>query len=191
MRKLLYLLLLLCALSAAACGCGAQPQLTKTVKSEEGDIVFSVPEDWEADSTHMDILVLSITDNISAYAQVYYLAYDDEYKTLEDFLNECLIRYIDDFTGEIQTLEIDGMIAKKFEYIYDDFTENFEEARFHGFEYFIDAPEGVIYIDIYHTLVNPESETDEVSTPLQRKLLESIVQSMRIEKTDTIENRET
>lgn len=194
MRKLLCVFLLY-ALSTFFCGCGAQaldePVLAKTLKSQQGDIVISVPDNWVEDSVYMDIMVLKISDNISAYAQVYYLAYDEQYLTLDDFLDERLIIYSDDFTGEVQTLEIGGMAAKKFEYIYEDFTENFEEAKFHGFEYLIDAPKGVVYIDIYNTLINPKSETDEVSTPQQRRLLESIAESVRIGKTESETGGET
>lgn len=193
MRKFVCFIVLLCALFPA-CGCGVQATdetiLTKTVQSHKGDIVISVPDNWEADTEYMDILVLRITDNVSAYAQIYYLAFDEEYQTLDDFLNECLERYSEDYTGEVQALEIDGMSAKKFEYIYEDFTENFEEAKFHGFEYFIDAPKGVIYIDIYNTLVNPVSDMQEVSTPQQRKLLELIAESLRIDKADTVSQTE-
>lgn len=184
MRKLIFLML--CIVFAAAFGCGAQDELilSKTVKSLEGGLTFFVPDNWESEPTDTDIMVLKLTDNISAYAQIYYLAYDEEYLTLDDFIEECCLRYSDDFIGEVQSLNISGMSAKKFEYVYEDFTEYFEEAKFHGFEYFIDAPEGVIYVDIYHSLINPASETQQVSTKKQRELLENIVEGMIIEKED-------
>lgn len=184
MRKCMLLAAAILALAAVACGCGPQTseaELSKTVYSEFGELAFLVPDNWEADySRNTDVLVLTISDNISAYAQVYYLGFDEDYATLDDFLDERLELYGDDILGDTETIEIDGMAAKKFEYIYKDYNENFEEALFHGFEYLIQAPEGVVYIDIYHTLVNPASDTQDVSSKQARHLLERVAQSMHI-----------
>lgn len=183
MRKIMLIAAALCL--AVICGCGQQtenePALSKTVYAEHGEVSFLIPEDWEADYTrNTDVLILTITDNLSAYAQVYYLGFDEEYTALDDFLYERLDLYGDDVLSDVETIDIDGMSAKKFEYTYKDYNENFEEALFHGFEYLIEAPEGVVYIDIYHTLVNPESDTQDVSTQQARRLLERIAQSIRI-----------
>lgn len=184
-KKLLHIALV-AALSVALCACGGGEtpiDLPKTIFAVEGKLAFRVPENWSADySDNEDALVLTMTDGVSAYAQVYYYGCDGNYTTLDDFLEEYQEFYGDSMQEEAVALTVGGQNAKKFEYIYEDYNENFQEARFRGFIYLVEAPAGVVCVDIYHLVVEPF--TDEVCTKEQRTLLEQIAQSLQFTDAD-------
>ena len=203
MRKRILIIAVITILVLISCACGRADDiieeeipLSKTVATEDGGITLNVPENWEADdSRNNDTLVLTLTDNVSAYAQVYCYALDEDFDSIEAFLLEYVDYYGDDILSEVETLEVGGMPARRFEYLYEDYNENFYEARFRGFVYLIETPDGVISIDAYYSIIEPFSETDEVSTELERALLVRIIESIRIIETpddvDIIDNENT
>ena len=188
MSKRILIITVITILALISCACGGAEDiieenipLSKTVSTADGNITLNVPENWEADdSRNTDTMVLTLTDNVSAYAQVYCYALDEDYDTIEAFLQEYLEFYGDDILSEVEALEIGGMPARKFEYLYEDYNEYFYEARFRGFVYLIETPDGVIGIDVYHSIIEPFSETDEVSTQSERDLLMRIIESLKV-----------
>lgn len=185
MRRRLLSIAMIAVWIVALCGCENPKEtdvpLGKTVLAVDGTVAFRVPDNWEADfSRNTDAFVLTITDNVSAYAHVYYYACDEDYATLDDFLTEFLYQFGDDIVGGVTDIEINGMRAKKFEYFYDDYNEHFEEARFCGFLYLIDAPDGVINVDVYYTQIEPFPDETMRCTPDEKRLLQSIAESLTI-----------
>ncbi len=183
MRKTVFLFILALAFIPAVFGCTTKEAVTplsQTVSAAENSFTFLVPENWQAkEAEDSDGLVLTMTDNISAYAHVYYYRFDEDYAELDDFLSVYQNRFFDDMIGEVETIDINEKNAVRFEYLNDDINEYFESAGFRGYIYLIEAPLGIICIDIYHTAVDP-SKADEVSTEQQRLLLQEIAQSIII-----------
>ncbi|MDD5018235.1 MAG: hypothetical protein PHO15_09075 [Eubacteriales bacterium] len=167
----------------ALCGCGTnftQPELSKEIDTTDGGFVFYVPEGWSVfDEWYVEDCILSITKDYEIYADIYFYS-DEVYDFTEVFcLNNAVNYYDDNMIGDIETLDLDGMTAYKFQYSKIDIGADGLEYNYHGFVYMIDAPSGVIEANIYYSQTKLEKTYCTPSAD-GLNLLQRIIESIEV-----------
>ena len=163
----------------AACG-PAKVELNKTLDTSDGIFTFSVPDSWDYYSgLQEEGLVIQMTNGEGVFGKVFFYdstVYDYPYDIcLEDITNY----YGGSIIGDVEDGQVGGMDASRFEYNMVDLDENGDEADFHGYEYVIDTPYGVMNVDIFYS---QDKQLGKIFKPsdAQLELLRSVVQSIQV-----------
>ena len=177
MKKKWLMVLAVVALTAALTACGPV-ELSSSLDTTDGNFTFSVPEGWsEYDGLAEDDLVLHMTDGGVAFAKVYYISYDLYDYSYEKSIKDVTAYYSGSIIGEADELTISEMDASKFEYDMVDLSEEETEVDYHGFEYVINAPKGVLNVDIYYAqdkTIGKIIEPSESELELLQRIVESV-----------------
>lgn len=181
MKKSLILLAAAAMLAAGLAACGpAQVELSDTLETSDGNFAFSVPPGWDYyDGQPEETLVLHMTNGEGIFAMVYF--YDN---TVYDYpadvcLEDVSAYYKDNIIGEVEDGQVSDMEASRFEYNMVDLDEEGNEADYHGYEYVIDTPYGVMNVDIFYSQDKTLGKIFQPSDA-QLALLRDIVQSLEV-----------
>jgi hypothetical protein len=182
-RKLVVTFLVL-VVTAALCACGsvADAPLDNPVSAELTDgstISFSTPKGWANDDlyTNWQGCILALKNDDGLFMDVYnYGEQDTSYAAFVDSRTEY---YGESVIGDVETLELGDFEVTKLNYSTVDSTVLQSEGFFYGFEYIIDAPDGVVNVDVYRSYDYPDTKQKPSDDELV--LLQRIAESMTIE----------
>ncbi len=156
-------MLLLCS-----CSSTETEALPQTIKSADGRISVSVPENWsEYDTELKDDMVLAATDGSDAYAQIFwYPNVQGKSLTSKDYAEEAQKYYGDDVSGSAAKVELkSGDNGYYFAYLKLHLNTDREEytfRTFQGYEYFIDFTGGVVEVDIFYQYTDTAPGNDKL-----------------------------
>ncbi len=157
-------------------------ELSKDEQMLDGEFTISMPDNWMKEFSHTDEemleqdMILSMTDNDRTFMQVYF--YDNEYYDypLNLAMQDNLDYYGENIIGEYQETTVDDMDSFTFEYSMIELSIDNIKLNYHGYEYLINTPRGVIDIDIFISQEIFESKIIK-PTEQQLELLRRIAQS--------------
>jgi hypothetical protein len=174
-RGLVVIAAVLVGAMLGACG---PAELSQTIDAPDGSVSIDTPDDWsylEADT--YNYMPMSITDEDTAFAKVYYFPYSEGY-TLEDCLDYNEEYYGDNIIGDVEETEIGDYEAHYFEYSMVDMGADGSEYNYHGYEYVIAFQNGIVDVDIHYAQYTLEGKIFSPSKG-QLELLRSIAETVR------------
>jgi hypothetical protein len=165
-----------------ACGSVADAPLDNSVSAELTDgstITFSTPKGWANDELYTDWqgCILALKNDSGLFLDVFNFGEDEtEYSAYVDSRTGY---YEDSVIGDVETIKLGDLEVTKLGYSTIDNTVLQSEGFFYGFEYIIDAPDGVVNVDVYRSY----DYLDENQKPSDDELvlLQRIAESMTIE----------
>lgn len=172
MKKIWLLGAVVLLLIATLCACGSgdtEVKPSQEIASSDGNFSVSVPEDWYTyDATEEEDLILSIWNYNAGYAKIYFLSNEYYDYPIASWVTDMKEYYGEYMIGDVEEKTIDGLDAYSFQYSMVDISETGDEYNYHGYEYWIDTPLGVVNVDINYAQTKLE---DKVSDPSESDLM--------------------
>jgi len=185
MRKTGIMIIVAAALLAALfAGCGpsgAAVPLDQEFISYGGDFSLNAPDTWGYyDAVAQEDMVLASYNYDTAYASVFF--YSSEYYpiSLAEATDITKRLYGDNIIDDVRDLKVNGMDAKAFQYSMVDLSELGEEYNYHGLEYLIQTPLGIVEIDINYAQGKLEGKIFDPSKD-DLELLARIAESLKVQ----------
>lgn len=150
MKKKWFVVPLILVVAAALYACGPA-ELSNTIDATDGSVSIDTPDDWSYQGEDPDnYVVLSITDNATAFANIAYYPVSEGYDMtyVGDFVAEY---YGDNIIGDIEDTKVNDCDAVYFAYSMVDLGEDGSEYNYQGYEYVIDCGDGIIEVDIFYS----------------------------------------
>ena len=143
------LILVLCACKADV----AEAVLSKTVELTGTNASISMPNDWDTSEKVYDdeFWVTGISNADTGFADVFFTDFSFYDYSAKLAIEDLESYYGDNIIGSTEKLKINDMTAYRFEYSMVDTGDDGDEYNFHGYEYTIDTPGGVLEVDIYYS----------------------------------------
>ncbi len=150
--------------------------LDQTITSSDGMLSLSVPRNWYNDEelAKEQGRLLSLNNYATLWVDVY--RYEED--TLDDYTNYLKDFYGDNIVGDVKRISIDGANAAMLEYRFIGTTTDNMEALYHGYEYIVETPDGIVELDAYRTY--DDAGTNEAPTDIERLILKRIAESLNI-----------
>lgn len=184
MFKRLIIISFVLVMAALFCACGsvADAPLDNSVNAELTDgstITFSTPKGWENDELYTDWqgCILAMKNDDGLFMDVY--NYGDDETDYAAYVDSRTGYYEESVIGDVETISLDDYDVTKLGYSTIDNTVLQSEGFFYGFEYIIDAPDGVVNVDVYRSFDYPDENQKPSDDELV--LLQRIAESMTIE----------
>lgn len=193
MKKSVLLVLIAIVMLLGACGAfsdidGTSDEpvaLSKEIELSDGAFSISFPESWMRDYTVSEAemiesgVILYYTDNQNSFANIYFLDKEVYTYPLNLAVQDSLDYYGDNIIGEYQEITLNNMDAFLIEYSMIDKSIDNVDFNYHGFEYLVDTPYGIIDIDVYYSQEVLESKIFKPSKQAL-ELLQEIAESFKV-----------
>lgn len=179
---LVLLIAIVLAVALSACGSAVKEvELSLDINTNDGNFTISTPDNWLIYDMDVDDedLVLAAWNNDTAYAQLYFFSYDVYDISIEGSLEDMKNYYGDNIIGDIEEKTVNDMPVYCFQYSMIDESEDGEDMNYHGYEYLVNTPKGVVEIDINYAQYIIEGKLFDPSDE-ELKLLQSIAESLSV-----------
>jgi len=173
---------LMMAVLFCACGSVAEAPLDNSVSAELTDgstISFSTPKGWANDELYTDWqgCILALKNDDGLFLDVY--NYGEQDASYTAFVDSRIEYYEESVIGDVETIKLGDFEVTKLGYSTIDNTVLQSEGFFYGFEYIIDALNGVVNVDVYRSYDYPDENQKPSDDELV--LLQRIAETMTIE----------
>jgi hypothetical protein len=182
-KKMLLVVFTLIMLVLCACGSdAAEAELRNTIDIPGTGVSISMPASWSPYDKNFndEFWVMSISNADTGYADIFFTDAEEYDYSAKLNIQDMEDYYADNVIGSVEKLQINDMTAYRFEYSMVDIGEDAENYNFHGYEYTIDTPGGVLEIDIYYSqseltakIFNPSGSQLELLTRIAESVAES------------------